>query len=143
MSKPLEMSRMVNSRFMRFAVSGALAAAINILSRILLSAYMSYSASIIVSFLIAMTTGYLLMKLAVFERSGRHPGGEFLRYGLVNLVALAQVWCVSMVLARYVLPGLLPSVPPETPAHVIGVLSPIVTSYFLHKHFTFGKVTPR
>lgn len=134
---------MVNSRFIRFVVSGALAAAVNILSRILLSAYMSYSASIVVSFLIAMTTGYFLMKLAVFERSGRHPGGEYLRFGLVNLVALAQVWCVSMVLASYVLPRALPSVPPETLAHIIGVLSPIVTSYFLHKHFTFGKAASR
>lgn len=134
---------MLNSRFVRFVVSGALAAAVNILSRILLSSYMSYSASIIVSFLIAMTTGYLLMRLAVFERSGRHPGGEYLRFGLVNLVALAQVWCVSILLARHVLPWVLPAVPPETPAHVIGVLSPIVTSYFLHKHFTFGKAAAR
>lgn len=134
---------MIDPRFLRFAISGALAAAVNILSRILLSHYMGYSASIIVSFMIAMTTGYLLMKFAVFERSGRHPGGEYLRFGLVNLVALAQVWCVSMVLASYVLPWLVPSLPPQTPAHVIGVLSPIATSYFLHKHFTFGKAATR
>lgn len=130
---------MITSRFVRFALSGALAAAINVLSRIALSLYMSYSASIVVSFLIAMTTGYFLMKLTVFERSGRHPGGEYLRFGLVNLVALAQVWCVSMLLARYVLPALLPALAPDTPAHVIGVVSPILTSYFLHKHFTFGR----
>lgn len=134
---------MITARFLRFAVTGALAAAVNILSRMLLSSYMSYSASIIASFLIAMTTGYLLMKFTVFERSGRHPGGEYLRFGLVNVVALAQVWCVSMVLARYVLPWAVPSLPPETPAHVIGVLSPVVTSYFLHKHFTFGKASAR
>lgn len=130
-------------RFLRFVASGAVAAGVNIGARVLLSSYMSYSASIIVSFLIAMTTGYVLMKLAVFERSGRHPGGEYLRFGLVNLLALAQVWAVSMVLARHVLPWLLPALPPETPAHVIGVLSPVATSYFLHKHFTFGKASAR
>lgn len=130
---------MITSRFVRFAVSGALAAAVNIVSRMLLSAHMSYSASIVASFLIAMTTGFVLMKFTVFEKSGRHPAGEYLRFGLVNLVALAQVWCVSMVLARYVLPSVIPALAPETPAHVIGVLSPIVTSYFLHKHFTFGR----
>ena len=130
---------MLSPRFLRFALSGGVAAAANILSRIALSEVMGYSAAIVIAYLIGMTVAFLLMKFLVFERSGRHPGGEYFRFGLVNLVALAQVWCVSMVLARYVLPTVLPSLPPETPAHVIGVLSPIVTSYFLHKHFTFGK----
>lgn len=100
---------------------------------------MSYSASIVASFVIAMTIGYCLMRFAVFERSGRHPAGEYARFGLVNLAALAQVWFVSMAFARYIFPWFLPQMPPETPAHVIGVLSPIITSYFLHKHFTFGR----
>ena len=101
---------------------------------------MSYSVSIIASFLIAMTTGYLLMRFAVFEKSGRHPAGEYVRFGLVNLMALVQVWCVSMVFARYIFPLLIPGVRADTPAHIIGVLSPVVTSYYLHKYFTFGKV---
>lgn len=101
---------------------------------------MSYSSSIIASFLIAMTTGYLLMRFVVFEKSGRHPAGEYVRFGLVNLLALVQVWCVSMVFARYVLPLLIPEIRPDTPAHIIGVLSPVITSYYLHKYFTFGKV---
>jgi putative flippase GtrA len=130
---------MIDSRFLRFAISGILAAAVNIFSRVLLSDYMSYSLSIIASFLIAMTTGYLLMRYAVFERSGRHPAGEYVRFGLVNLLALVQVWCISMVFARYVFPLLIPRIRPDTPAHIIGVLSPVITSYYLHKYFTFGK----
>lgn len=127
----------ISPRFLRFAVSGGVAASANILSRMALSQVMSYSWAIVVAFLIGMTTGYVLMKFLVFEQSGRHPASEYARFGLVNLLALLQVWGVSILLADHVFPWLIPGVPPETPAHVIGVLSPIVTSYLLHKHFTF------
>lgn len=130
---------LLSSRFLRFGVSGGVAAAANIGVRILLSQVMSFSAAIVLAYFVGMTVAFVLMKFLVFETSGRHPAGEYLRFGLVNVVALAQVWCVSMGLARVILPWLLPQLSPETPAHVVGVLSPIATSYFLHKHFTFGK----
>ena len=133
------LAKVLSPRFIRFAVSGGLAAAVNILSRIALSQVTSYSIAIVIAYLIGMTTAYVLMKFLVFERSGRSATGEYLRFGVVNIVALAQVWCVSMLFAVYIFPWLMPSVSPETPSHIIGVLSPIATSYFFHKHFTFGK----
>lgn len=138
MKRPL--AAVFSSQFFRFVVSGGLAAVVNILSRIALSQLTSYSVAIVIAYLIGMTTAYVLMKLLVFERSGRRAAEEYLRFGMVNLVALAQVWGVSMLFAFYIFPWLMPAVSAMTPAHVIGVLSPIVTSYVLHKHFTFRRI---
>ncbi|MCI1001180.1 GtrA family protein [Ochrobactrum sp. C6C9] len=124
--------------FVRFVLSGGLAAAVNIGSRVLLSEVTNFSTAIVVAYLLGMTTAYILMKLFVFEESGRSVGHEYLRFGLVNAVALVQVWGISMLLARYAFPALNYSFHAETVAHVIGVLSPIATSYFMHKYFTFA-----
>ena len=52
------------------------------------------------AYLVGMTIAYLLNRLFVFERSGRAVADEYVRFGIVNLVALAQVWIVSVGLAR-------------------------------------------
>ncbi len=125
--------------FVRFALSGGIAAAVNIGSRILLSNVTSFSIAIVVAYLLGMTTAYILMKLFVFDASGRGVGQEYLRFGIVNAVALVQVWAVSIVLAKYIFPSVGYAFHAETTAHVIGVLSPIATSYFMHKYFTFSR----
>jgi len=103
-----------------------------------LSQITNYSAAIVIAYLIGMTTAYVLMKLFVFEKSGRSVQHEYLRFGLVNLVALVQVWTVSVGLARLLFPWIGFNHHAETVAHVIGVLSPIASSYFMHKYFTFS-----
>jgi len=52
-------------------------------------------------------------------------------------LAFAQVWVVSVGLARVIFPAIGFSWRAETVAHVVGVLSPVVTSYVLHKRFSF------
>ncbi|MCW8279301.1 MULTISPECIES: GtrA family protein [Agrobacterium] len=131
-------SGIISSPFVRFVLSGGIAAGVNVLSRAALSTITSYSAAIVIAYLIGMTTAYVLMKLFVFEESGRRPEAEYLRFGLVNMVALAQVWIVSVGLARWLFPLVGFGFYPEAIAHVIGVLSPVATSYFLHKYFTFS-----
>lgn len=123
--------------FVRFAISGGLAAGINILSRIALSQIVSYQVAVTIAYLFGMTTAYVFMKLMVFEKSGQRVYQEYIRFALVNAVAFAQVWLVSMGLARYFLPAAGFGAHAETIGHVVGVLSPIATSYFLHKYFTF------
>ncbi|KAA3498880.1 GtrA family protein [Rhizobium rhizogenes] len=131
-------SEMTSSPFVRFVLSGGIAAGVNVLSRAALSTITSYSAAIVIAYLIGMTTAYGLMKLFVFQESGRRPEAEYLRFGLVNVVALGQVWLVSVGLATWLFPLTGFGFHPETVAHVIGVLSPVSTSYFLHKYFTFS-----
>ena len=130
---------LVPSPFSRFVVAGGLAAAVNILSRIALSHIMSYGTAIVIAYLIGMTTAYLLMRLFVFEASGKPASHEYVRFGLVNLVALAQVWLVSEGLVRLLFPVIGFSWHAETLAHMIGVLSPVAVSYIGHKSFTFAR----
>lgn len=134
--KPI--SEMISSPFVRFVLSGGIAAGVNVLSRAALSTITSYSVAIVIAYLIGMTTAYGLMKLFVFAESGRRPEAEYLRFGLVNVVALVQVWVVSVGLATWLFPVIGFGFHPEAVAHVIGVLSPVATSYFLHKYFTFS-----
>ena len=132
------MHAILRSQFFRFAVCGGVAAAVNILTRILLSEACGYSVAIVVSYLVGMTTAFGLMKAFVFDQSGRTASSEYVRFFLVNAVALVQVWAVSLVLARWLFPGIGYTWKADTTAHVIGVLSPIATSYIGHKSFTFA-----
>jgi putative flippase GtrA len=125
------------SAFLRFVVSGGIAAGANILARIALSQVMAYEWAVALAYLVGMATAYGLMRVFVFERSGGSATGEVGRFVLVNLVALVQVWIVSVGLARWLFPAIGFAWHADTVAHVIGVLSPVIASYVGHKHFTF------
>jgi len=124
------LAALLSSPFLRFLLSGGIAAAINI-------------GAVVVAYLIGMTAAYVLMLLFVFPASGKSRAHEYLRFGLVNLVALVQVWLVSVGLARWAFPALGFAWHPDTVAHVVGVLSPVVTSYAGHKFFTFAPAKVR
>jgi putative flippase GtrA len=134
---------LLSSPFIRFAISGGLAAGANILARIALSQVAPYWGAVTIAYLFGMTTAYVLMRLMVFEKSGQGVHQEYVRFAMVNAVAFTQVWLVSMVLARYLLPVAGFEVHAETIGHIIGVLSPIATSYFMHKYFTFSNAGSR
>lgn len=129
---------LVPSSFVRFAISGGIAAVVNIVARIALSQVMSYSAAIVLAYVIGMTTAYILMLFFVFNPSGSSVANEYLRFGLVNLIALVQVWLVSVGLADWLFPGIGFTWHSHTVAHIVGVMSPIASSYFGHKSFTFA-----
>ena len=125
-------------RFILFLGAGGAAAVVNIVSRIALNWVMRYEIAIVVAYLIGMTTAYLLNKQFVFAASGRKVSSEYLRFTLVNLAAVLQVWIVSVGLARFVFPAAGFAWHAETVAHVIGVAVPVFTSYLGHKHFSFA-----
>ena len=126
------------NRFVLFVLAGGTAALVNILSRIALNWVMPYEVAIIVAYLCGMTTAYLLNRYFVFAASGRGVASEYTRFALVNLAAVAQVWIVSVGLARLVFPAIGFAWHAETVAHVIGVAIPVFTSYLGHKHFSFA-----
>lgn len=125
-------------RFALFLFAGGTAALVNILSRIAFNWLMPYEVAIVVAYLCGMTTAYLLNKRFVFASSGRGVASEYTRFALVNLAAVAQVWVVSVGLARLVFPAISFIWHAETVAHVIGVTIPVFTSYMGHKHFSFA-----
>lgn len=132
---------MLNKPFVRFLIVGGFAALLNFLSRILLSEWFTYRWAVVYAYLFGMLTAYLLSRIYVFEKSGRHPVSEFFWFGVVNVFAIIQVWVISVGLAEYVFPYVQFKVYPEAVAHAVGLLVPAVTSYYGHKMLSFRKST--
>ena len=134
-------SRMGTARqFWTFLLVGGLAAVVNWFSRIMFSAQgFPFEFAVVIAYIFGMATAYLLSRIYVFEKTGRSLGSEIWRFVLVNMVALLIVWIVSVSLERWILPQLNWTWRPAEVAHGIGILSPIISSYFGHRFFTFGK----
>jgi putative flippase GtrA len=126
------------SQFARFVVVGGFAAGVNVAARWLLDLALGYSAAIILAYLCGMVTAFVLSKRFVFAQSPLGTRTEFIRFGLVNLAAVAQVWAVSIALGDWLLPQIGVSHYAHDIAHVVGVAVPVFTSYWGHKHFSFA-----
>jgi putative flippase GtrA len=125
-------------RFLAFAGAGGFAALVNFTSRILLNTIVSFRVAVVLAYLCGMVTAYILNKLMVFAPSHRKTSEEFIRFSLVNVVAVVQVWAISVGLGEYVFPRMGMTFHPLEVAHGIGVIVPIFTSYLGHKHFSFA-----
>jgi putative flippase GtrA len=126
-------------QLVRFLLVGGLAALANFGSRWIFSRVMSYELAVVLAYLVGMAISYTIFRFFVFENSGRSVTHEVTWFVAVNAVALVQVWLVSVGLYRYGLPALGWSWRPDLVAHAIGIASPMVTSYFGHKHVSFRK----
>jgi putative flippase GtrA len=123
--------------FVRFVIAGGIAACVNIGIRIPLGWIMPYSVSIVAAYLVGMTAAFLLARIFVFDATHHSTSREYLRFTMVNLVSLAQVWLVSIGLDKWMFPWLGMTWHSPTVAHIIGVASPVLTSYYGHKWFSF------
>lgn len=129
----------MNAVFIKFLLVGGVAAAVNWGSRFGFALFMSLGWSVAAAYLVGMATAYVLSRVFVFEPSGRTVWDEALRFTVVNLFALAIVELVTLGLTRVVFPAVRFSWHADAIAHAVAVLSPAVTSYLGHRHFTFGK----
>jgi putative flippase GtrA len=127
----------MSRQFAAFLVTGGIAALVNFGSRMLFGQWMSYSASIILAYLCGMTTAFLLARAFVFTDSRRSTTHSALWFAGVNVLAVFQTWAISLVLARYVLPWAGVTSHAESLAHAVGIMVPVVSSYYGHKHFSF------
>ena len=133
---------MISGEFLRFLLTGGIAAVINLGSRYLLSSVVSFESAVVLAYLIGMTTAYVLARRFVFQRSGRSPAQEFKRFAIVNAFSLILVWSISVVLARRLFPALGMVRHAEDVAHFVGVMAPAVASYFGHRAYTFARPRP-
>lgn len=133
------MIRQFRSRqFLKFLITGGLAAAVNFGSRIVYNQWTDYSTAIILAYLTGMVTAFVLAKLFVFRESQRPVHHSAFFFILVNLLAVLQTWGISLLLANYALPKLgVTRFVPEI-AHAVGVAFPVFTSYLGHKRWSFG-----
>jgi putative flippase GtrA len=128
----------MTSQFLRFLLTGGVAAGVNLASRYLLNLVMSFELAVVLAYLIGMITAYVLARLFVFAASGRSVASEFGRFTITNAFALALVWIISVGLARLVFPATGFTWHANDVAHLIGVAAPAITSYFGHRAFTFA-----
>lgn len=129
---------MVSRRFLKFLVVGGIAASVNFGSRIVLNFWMGFVPAILVAYLFGMTTAFTLNKLFVFTNAKNKVHHQALWFIMVNLAAAGQTLIISLVLADAVLPAISVRSHIHTIAHGIGVLAPVITSYFGHKYLSFS-----
>ncbi len=123
--------------FVRFLALGGFSAGVNLVARFALQPLLGFEQSVLVAYMIGMVVAYNLFRVFVFDDTGRSVGSEAWRFTLVNLLALALVWLISVGLARVVFPAIAFTWHAEDIAHFIGVASPAVTSWIGHKRYTF------
>ena len=139
--KPVRSGRTRSTRlqFLRFLVAAGLSVPVNLGSRIVFSYVMPYEAALVAAHLCGMLTAYVLMRLFVFEPSGRTGRSELGRFALVNVASLAVTWVVAVGLVRFVFPAIGFHDAPELVAHVIGLGFSSFTSFYGHRKFSFAK----
>ena len=115
-------------QFVMFLITGGLAAAVNFGSRILYNQWMGFSAAIVLAYITGMITACALHHSALY-------------FTLVNLVAVAQTWIISLLLADHVLPSLGIQHFVHEIAHAVGVVVPVFSSYLGHKHLSFKSIS--
>ena len=124
-------------QFAAFLVTGGTAALVNFASRILYNQWVEYSIAIIFAYLTGMVAAFVLARLFVFRQGTQSWRRSALIFCLVNLVAVAQTWAISVALAFYVLPAVGVTLYAPEIAHAVGVAVPVFTSYIGHKRWSF------
>ena len=124
--------------FARFIAIGGLAALVNLVSRYLLDFIMPFEAAVVLAYMIGMVFAFFLFQKLIFGGSSGHRSRRVVRFVQVNLVGAGLAWAVSSLMARLLLPAIGWDYHPFEVAHFVGVAAPAVSSYFLHKHYTFA-----
>jgi putative flippase GtrA len=133
--KPIQ--AILKSQLALFLLVGGTAAGAQWLARFPLNRVMPYPAAVVLAFGLGMAVAFELNLRFVFPPAGDARHRQFVRFFLVNILSFATVWAVSMVLGSLLLPRFMARDLAEALGHGVGVLSPALASYFLHKHFTF------
>ena len=127
----------LSRQFIVFLITGGTAALLNFGSRILFNIWFGFSLSVVLAYLIGMITAFFLARIFVFKTGEQALGKSMIFFALVNVVAIAQTWGISVGLVYYIFPVLgVTTFAPEL-AHGIGVAVPVFTSYIGHKKWSF------
>lgn len=128
---------MLKKQFLCFILSGGVAAGLNWVSRFLFSQIAPFEVAVVLAFIVGLLSGFILMRFFVFDGGGKPITPQASKYIAINLFALLQTLSISLVCARWILPAIGVADNAEALGHLVGVLVPVVTSYFGHKLLTF------
>lgn len=123
--------------FLRFLVLGGVAALTNLVARYFLNFLMPFEAAVILAYMAGMLVAFLLFQKTMFAAGGFKPR-SVPRFIWVNILGAGLAWGVSTVMARQILPAIGWEWRPFEVAHFAGVATPAISSYFLHKYYTFA-----
>lgn len=126
-----------SKEFLAFLVVGGFAALVNFSSRFAYNEVTDFGNAIILAYITGMVTAFVLSKLFVFKQTSNTTVKSFFYFTLVNVVAVAQTYVISIGLANYVFPNVEFAFYPEAVAHAIGVMVPVFSSFIGHKYFSF------
>lgn len=129
----------ISNQFIRFIFAGGAAAIINFASRIIYNQWVNYSLSIILSYITGMITAYLLMSSFVFLKGNRSRRFSVFSFILINILAVLQTWAITMLFLHYLFPSMGINYHIHEISHAIGIMAPLIVSFFGHKYITFGK----
>lgn len=128
---------MLTKQFLYFILTGGMAAGLNFGSRFLFSQVAPFEIAVVMAFFVGVVSGFLLMRFFVFDGVAKPIVPQVVKYIAVNFFALLQTLFISVLLARWALPSIGIVDHAEALGHLVGVLVPVVTSYFGHKLLTF------
>jgi len=127
----------MSNRAIGFVLVGVFAASVNLAARALLNQLMSYELAVLLAYSIGLTCAFVMNRRYVFNVTSGAPLKQYLKFALVNLLALAQVWMISVLFMRLIFPYIGFYWNSALISHAIGVASPILTSFFAYKYFVF------
>ena len=131
------LSPLLSRQFAAFLLVGGTAAAAQWLSRFGFSYVAPYAGAVVAAYGVGVLVAFELNRRFVFPSAGEDRRGQFMRFLAVNALSFVVVWLVSMLLGEMLLPRFMRRDWAEAIGHGIGVLSPAVLSYALHRRYTF------
>lgn len=126
------------AEFMIFLGLGGLAAATNLIARYLLNFIMPFELAVVLAYGAGMVVAFVLFSRLLFAGSRSKLSRRISRFVQVNIIGAALAWLVSVFMARVALPFSGWTFYPLEVSHLFGVLAPVVSSYVLHKRYTFA-----
>ncbi len=122
----------------RFLIAGTIASLVNWVARFPLELVMPFAAAVLGAMVIGMICGYLLYDRWVFPGSPRPLVLKIRDFVAVNFVSQLIMFVVSIGVRELLLLTELAIVMAGAAAHLIGIASGAIFSFFGHRSVTFG-----
>jgi putative flippase GtrA len=120
-----------------FLLAGGLAAAVNVVSRIVYSLAVPLPLAVVLAYVTGMVVAFALNRGFVFQNARDEVGRRAGRFVVVNLLAVLQTLVVTLA-GTWLLHQAGAGAAAETIAHVVGVIVPVFSSYVMHRRWTFS-----